>query len=59
MVSDDIDTMQQELEQALGDKSYVKLTRSRAETRLVIRLKGNLNQTETRLQQIHHGITGK
>lgn len=59
VVSNDIDQMQQELEQSLGDHSFVRLTRSRAETRLVIRLKGDLAATETRLQKIYRAVTGK
>ena len=40
-----------------GSKNIVKLTRSRNETKLVIHLKGNPEETESRLQTIFKGIT--
>ena len=58
VVHEDIDKMQAALKQSLGDKSQVKLTRSRAETRLIIKLKGTLEDTEDRLQRIYRAITG-
>ena len=53
-VSEDIDVMRQNLEDALGGKpvNVVRLSRSRAETRLTIILKGTLEETEERLQKI-------
>jgi ParB family transcriptional regulator, chromosome partitioning protein len=59
IVNKDIDDMEDNLRVALGnsDRSRVKLTRSRAETRLVIVLKGDLEETEERLQKIFSGIS--
>lgn len=62
LVHKDIDRMRDEIEKALSDssgKTIVKLSRSRSETRLVVILKGNLEQTEGRLQKIHKGVVGK
>jgi len=57
-VHEEIDKNRNRIEEALGGpgKATVKLTRSRKETRLVILLKGNLEETEERLQKIIHGI---
>ncbi len=59
LVSEDIDRVRQELEDSLGGKpaNVVRLSRSRAETRLTIILKGNLEETEDRLGRIHRGVT--
>ena len=58
IISEDIDKIRDAIEQALGggDISKVKLTRSRAETRLVLVLKGGLEDTEDRLQKIFKGV---
>ncbi|TSC88335.1 MAG: Uncharacterized protein G01um101416_3 [Microgenomates group bacterium Gr01-1014_16] len=58
-VSEELDRMRQEIEDALGGqpKNQVKLSRSRAETRLLIVLKGNLQDTEERLQKLFKAIT--
>lgn len=60
IVSEEIDNLKQEMEDALGGKpvNIVRLSRSRAETRLTIILKGTLEQTEERLQKIYRGIKG-
>lgn len=60
IISDEIDVMRDQIHQSLGndDRTKVKLSRSRAETKLVIVLKGNLEETEERLQKILHGVTG-
>lgn len=60
IVHEDIDRMRDEIEAALGGapQTRVKLTRSRAETRLIIILKGGLEETEERLQRIYKGIWG-
>jgi ParB family chromosome partitioning protein len=52
------DRIRDEIEKALGgpEKSKIRLTRSRAETRLIIILKGDFSETEERLQRIYHGI---
>lgn len=59
-VSEEIDNMKKALEESLGGKpnSSVKLSRSRAETRLTIVLKGNQDDTEQTLQKIFRSITG-
>jgi len=58
VVSEEIDKMQEDIHQALGgdEKARVKLLRSRAETKLLIVLKGNLKATEERLQKVYKGI---
>jgi ParB family transcriptional regulator, chromosome partitioning protein len=60
-VSEEIDRMRHSLEDTLGGKSagsQVRLSRSRAETRITIILKGTLEETEERLQKIVKGLTG-
>jgi len=61
IISDEIDQLRDKIHQALGgdEKTKIKVTRSRAETRLVIVLKGNPEVTEERLQKIYKGITGE
>jgi ParB family transcriptional regulator, chromosome partitioning protein len=60
-VSEAIDQMRKELEDVLGGNPHngVKLSRSRAETRITIVLKGTLEETEERLQKIYHGLTSQ
>ncbi|KKU83071.1 MAG: hypothetical protein UY11_C0029G0011 [Candidatus Amesbacteria bacterium GW2011_GWC2_47_8] len=59
-VSEDIDRMRDDIQDLLGGKpaNIVRLSRSRAETRLTIILKGTLEETEERLQRIYKGIKG-
>jgi ParB family chromosome partitioning protein len=52
MVSDEIVNMQKKLATAFGDKSSVKLTRSRRETKVIIRLKGAPEETDELLHRI-------
>ena len=52
IISDDIARMQAKIQTAFGDKSLVKLTRSKRETKLIIRLKGTPKDTELYLQKI-------
>jgi len=61
IISDEIDKMRDEIHQAIGggEKTIVKLTRSRVATRLNIILKGFITETEDRLQKIYTGITGR
>lgn len=62
VVSDEIDRMEAALKSTLtqsNPKNKVKLTRSRAETKLVIWLKGGLDDTETTLQNIVKAISGE
>lgn len=60
LVSEEIDQMRDQLELSLGGKpaNFVRLSRSRAETRITIILKGSLEETEDRLQRIYKAITG-
>jgi hypothetical protein len=60
-VSENIDIMRQTIEDALGGhpSAQVKLSRSRAETRINIILKGDLDDTEDRLQRLFKGITSQ
>lgn len=62
IVSDEIDTMEANLKMVLtqsNPKNKVKLTRSRSETKLVIWLKGGVEDTETSLRKIVNAITGE
>ena len=61
IISDETDRIRDEIHQAIGggEKTIVKLARSRIETRIEIRLKGNLEETEERLQRIYRGITSQ
>ncbi len=52
IISEEIEQMQNRLAQALGKNSFVKLTRTRRETRLVIKLKGSPQETDATLQKI-------
>lgn len=63
IVSEDIDKMQEDLEKALAPKNgdskiatSVKLVRSRRETRLTIKFKGDPKETEKRLQKVYKGV---
>ncbi len=59
IVSEETDKVQDDLHRALGGEEdvHVKLTRSRAQTKLYIVLKGNMKKTEDKLQKIYRGIT--
>lgn len=59
VISDETDNIQEGIQQALGGdaKTKVKLTRSRAETRLLIVLKGNIEETEEKIQRIYKRIS--
>lgn len=58
IVHEDIDRMRDEMNATLGGepKTRVKLTRSRAETRVIFIFKGGLEETEERLQRVYRGI---
>lgn len=60
IVDESIDNVIEQLHQAFGEGKdvKVKLTRSRAETRLTVILKGTLEGTEENLQKIVKGICG-
>jgi len=60
IVSDQIDSMEKNLHAILSKtlaKAKVKLTRSRAETKLIIVLKGTPEETEETLQRIVNGVS--
>lgn len=62
IISKEIDQIKNTLQQKIKNitpntKNIVKLTRSRKETKLIITLKGDIENTETRLQTIYHSIT--
>jgi len=62
IVSDEIDKIQDNLQKSLtaaNQRAKVKLTRSRAETKLVIWLKGSPEDTEAALQKVVKGVTGE
>lgn len=59
VISDETDEIRDNIHQSLGgdNKVIVKLTRSRVETRLLIVLKGKIEETEEKLQRIYKGLT--
>jgi len=69
IVSEELDKMQGELEGALmfdGEtedeskkRTSVKLVRSRSQTKITFVFKGNLDQTEAKLQKVYGALTGK
>lgn len=66
IVSEEIDQVRDDLYEALdklgkkvGKKTVVKVTQSRAETRIVIHIKGAPPEAEERLKLVYEGITGK
>jgi ParB family chromosome partitioning protein len=64
VVSEEIDKMQEEMENALkkdekdGKATNVKLVRSRRETKITVTFKGNLEDTKDRLQKVYKALTG-
>ena len=54
VISDETDEIRENIHHSLGgdNKTIVKLTRSRAETRLLVVLKGNIEETEEKIQKI-------
>jgi ParB family transcriptional regulator, chromosome partitioning protein len=52
LLTDDVSRLQSKLQTALGDHSVVRLTRSKRETKLVIRLKGKPTETDALLNKI-------
>lgn len=52
IISDAIEKMQAELQMRLGERSHVKLTRSKRETKIVIKLKGKPQDTDEILKKI-------
>jgi ParB family chromosome partitioning protein len=59
VISDETDQIRDGIHQSLGgdNKTIVKLTRSRAETRLLVVLKGKIEETEEKLQKIYKKLT--
>lgn len=64
IVSEEIDKMQESMQNKFapkegenGKKSTVKLIRSRRETRIVFTFKGNVDDTEDRLQRVYKAVT--
>jgi ParB family chromosome partitioning protein len=58
IVSDEIDNMSEAMSRALGANAAVRLVRTSRETRLLITLKGTLEETETTLQRLVRAISG-
>lgn len=54
MVSEEIDKMKEKLEEKL--KANVKLLRSRRETKIIIRVKGGIKETEERFKRIYKAL---
>lgn len=65
IIDENIDKMAEDIKKALDEfnntdkKTNIKLTRSQRETKLLIVLKGGLEETEERLQGVYKGITSK
>lgn len=63
IIDESIDKLRDEIEASLvsldnnPNKTKVKLNRSRVETRVIIILKGSLEETEPKLQRIYKGLT--
>jgi ParB family chromosome partitioning protein len=57
IVSDEIDRLQKEIQQSLGEISQVKLRRSLRQTKLYIVLKGSPEATEETLKRVYQAIT--
>ncbi len=60
VVSEAIDRQRKEMEDAMGGPpaNIIRLSRSRAETRITIILKGTLEETEDRLQKVYKALVG-
>lgn len=63
IISEEIDRMQEEMQNALTfkedkKKTRVKLVRSRRETRVLMTFKGGLEETDERLQKLYKALTG-
>ncbi len=66
IVSEEIDKMQEDLQRALKyegeedeQKTQVKLVRSRSQTKVMFVFKGNLEDTDSKLQKVFRSITGQ
>jgi ParB family transcriptional regulator, chromosome partitioning protein len=58
IVSDKLDQMQEDLTKKLGDNVNAKLRRSRVETKLIITMKGSLENTDPQLENIFNALMG-
>ena len=60
IISDETDRIRDEIHQSLGgdNKTRIRITRSRVETRILIIFKGSLEETEKKLWKVHRGIKG-
>lgn len=58
IVHEDIDKMEKEMNEFLGEKSEVKLVRTQRRTRVLITLKGSPKNTDETLQSIYKKLTG-
>ncbi|MGI5827831.1 MAG: ParB/RepB/Spo0J family partition protein [Patescibacteria group bacterium] len=59
IVHEEIDRMQREMKEKLGEKSKVKLIRSDRQTKLLFVFNGNPQQTEEKLQKIYKAVVGE
>ena len=59
LLHDESDQMEQEMTQALGKDSQVKVIRTERQTKLQFTLKGSPEETEERVQQIYQGVTSR
>jgi ParB family chromosome partitioning protein len=59
IIHKDIDKMQADLSESLGDRSRVRLVRTQRQTKLNIVLSGNPKTTQENLDKIYKGIVGK
>jgi len=65
VIDESIDQIRKDIEETLTavdgkpGKTRIKLTRSRAETRLTISLYGNLEATEEKLQKVYKAVCNK
>ena len=57
IVHEHLDKIQEDLNLSLGTNSDVKLVQSQRQTKLIIVLIGNPDQTKERLDRIYHGVT--
>ncbi len=58
IISDETDKIRDDIHRSLGgdSKTKIRVSRSRVETRILIIFKGNLEETEKKLQKVHQGL---
>jgi len=59
IISEKIDVFEEDMGDALGENSKIKLRRSKRQTKLTITLKGSPEETEERLEKLYQSIVGK